>query len=53
MEPLSLTADATATLILSKDLEKGGEQLGEAISDKIGKLVNLIPYIFFCRIRDV
>ena len=42
MEPLSLTASAIATLILSKALEKGGEQLGEAVSNKIGKLLNLI-----------
>ena len=42
MEPLSLTASAIATLIFSKALEKGGEQLGEAVSDKIGQLLNLI-----------
>ncbi len=42
MEPLSLTASAIATLILSKALEKDGERLGEAISDKIGQLLNLI-----------
>lgn len=42
MEPLSLTAGAIATLIFSKALEKGGEKLGEAVSDKIGQLLNLI-----------
>ena len=42
MEPLSLTAGAIATLIFSKALEKGGEKLGETISDKIGQLLNLI-----------
>ncbi|MGK7948088.1 MAG: hypothetical protein AB4368_04610 [Xenococcaceae cyanobacterium] len=42
MEPLSLTASAIATLIFSKALEKGGEQLGEAVSEKIGQLLNLI-----------
>lgn len=31
-----------ATLIFSKALEKGGEQLGKAVSDKIGQLLNLI-----------
>ena len=42
MEPVTLTAGEIATLIFSKALEKGGEQLGEAISDKIGQLLNLI-----------
>ena len=42
MEPLSLTANVIATTIFSKALEKGGEQLGEAIFDKIGQLLNLI-----------
>ena len=42
MEPITLTATAIATLIFSKALEKGGEQLGKAVSDKIGKLLNLI-----------
>ena len=42
MEPLSLTASAIATLIFSKALEKGGEELVTAISDKIGQLLNLI-----------
>ena len=39
MEPITTTI---ATLVLSKALEKGCEQLGDAISDKIGQLVNLI-----------
>ena len=42
MEPITLTATAIATLISSKALEKGGEQLGEAVSNKIGQLLNLI-----------
>ena len=42
MEPVSLTAGAIASLIFSKALERGGEQLGEAISNKIGQLLNLI-----------
>lgn len=42
MEPVSLTAGAIATVIFSKAIEKGGEQLGEAIADKIGQLLNLI-----------
>ena len=42
MEPLSLTAGAIATLIFSKALEKVGEKSGEAVSNKIGQLLNLI-----------
>ena len=42
MEPLSFTAGAIANIIVTKALEKGGEQLGEAISNKIGQLLNLI-----------
>ena len=42
MEPITLTAGTITSLIFSKALEKGGEQLGEAISDKIGQLLNLI-----------
>ena len=42
MEPITLTATAIATLIFSKALEKSGEQLGEAVSNKIGQLLNLI-----------
>ena len=42
MEPVSLTAGAIATLIFSKALEKGGEQLGEVAFDRIGKLLNVI-----------
>lgn len=42
MEPITLTATAIATVIFSKALEKGGEQLGEAVSNKIGQLLNLI-----------
>ena len=46
MESLSLTANAISTLILSKALEKGGEQLGEAVFDKMGQLLNLISEKF-------
>ena len=42
MEPITLTATAIATVIFSKALEKGGEQLGEAVSNKVGQLLNLI-----------
>lgn len=42
MEPITLTVKAIATLIFSKALEKGGEQLVTAISGKIGQLLNLI-----------
>ena len=42
MEPVTLTAGTIASLIFSKALEKGGEQLGEAVSDKIGQLLKVI-----------
>ncbi|MGB5637209.1 MAG: hypothetical protein WBM86_31105 [Waterburya sp.] len=42
MEPLSITASAIATLIFSKALEKGGEQLGEAVFKKIGQIVSAV-----------
>ena len=40
MEPLTTTAIASA--LLFKAFEKSGEKLGEAISAKMGKLLNLI-----------
>ena len=46
MEAVTLTAGAIATLIFSKALEKGGEKLGETISDKIGQLLNFISEKF-------
>ena len=42
MDPITLTATAIATLIFSEALKTGGKKLGEAVSDKIGQLVNLI-----------
>ncbi len=51
MEPATLTAGAIslgeaasliATLIFSKALEKGGEKLGEVVSEKIGQLLKVI-----------
>ena len=42
MEPGTLTLTAIASLIFSKALEKGGEQLGEAAYKKIGQLLNVI-----------
>jgi putative Ca2+/H+ antiporter (TMEM165/GDT1 family) len=38
----SLTTVAIASALLFKAFEKGGEKLGEAVSDKIGKLLNII-----------
>ena len=38
MEAITLTATAIASLIFSKALEKGGEQLGEAVFNKIGQI---------------
>jgi hypothetical protein len=44
VEPVTLTATATAiaTIIFNKALEKGGENLGDVVSQKIGQLVHLI-----------
>lgn len=39
---MELTVTAIATLIFSKALETGGERVGEAVSNKIGQLLNLI-----------
>lgn len=40
MEPLTTTVIASA--LLFKALEKGGEKLGEVVSDKVGQLLNVI-----------
>lgn len=40
MEPITTTM--IATLILSKAAEEGGKKLGEAVSNKLGQLFNLI-----------
>lgn len=42
MEPITTTATAITAIIFSKALEKGGEKLGEAVSQKIGQLLNSI-----------
>jgi len=42
MEPLSLTAGAIATLVLTKALEKVGEKFGEQAMEQAGKLMNLL-----------
>src|SRR6478672_9373691 len=39
MEPLSLTAGAIATLVLTKALEKSGEKLGEKVMELGGDLM--------------
>lgn len=46
MEPLSLTAGAIATLVLTKALEKTGEKLGEKALEQSGKLAKLIKEKF-------
>ncbi len=42
MEPLTSGAIAVAALMLNKAVEKSGEKLGEAVSQQIGKLGQLI-----------
>jgi Txe/YoeB family toxin of Txe-Axe toxin-antitoxin module len=42
MEPISSAAIAVATLIFNKALEKTGEKLGEAVSQQVGKLAQLV-----------
>ena len=42
MESITFTATAIATIIFSKALETSGENLGEAVSHKIGQLLNFI-----------
>lgn len=44
MEPLSLTAGAIATLVLTKALEKTGEKLGEKAIEQGGKLMQLLKH---------
>ena len=42
MEPISLTAGAIATLVLTKAFEKTGEKLGENVIEQGGKLMKLL-----------
>lgn len=42
MEPISLTAGAIATLVVTKAFEKTGEKLGEKALEQSGKLARLI-----------
>jgi hypothetical protein len=42
MEPLSTAAVAIASIIVTKTFEKTGEKLGEAFTDQVGQLVNLL-----------
>jgi uncharacterized protein YqeY len=42
MEPVSLTAGAIATLVLTKAIEKTGEKLGEKALEKGGELMQLL-----------
>jgi hypothetical protein len=44
MEPITITTVATAiaTVIFNKAIEKGGENLGQEVSNKIGQLLHLI-----------
>lgn len=42
MEPLTSGAIAVAALILNKAFEKTGEKLGEAVSQQIGKLGQMV-----------
>ncbi|MFB8788237.1 MAG: hypothetical protein U7123_05165 [Potamolinea sp.] len=46
MEPISLTAGAIATLVVTKAFEKSGEVLGEKALEQSGKLVKLIKEKF-------
>ena len=42
MEPVTMTVTAISSLIFSKALEKGGEQLGETVCKKMSQLLNVI-----------
>lgn len=44
IEPVTITATANviATIIFNKAIEKGGENLGEAVSNKIGELLDFV-----------
>ena len=44
IDPATITATATAiaAVIFNKAIEKGGENLGEAISNKVGELLNFV-----------
>ena len=46
MEPISLTAGAIATLVVTKAFEKSGEVLGEKTLEQGGKLVQLLKARF-------
>lgn len=46
MEPISLTAGAIATLVVTKAFEKTGEKLGEKALEQSGKLAKLIKEKF-------
>ena len=42
MEPLTTAAIAVATLIFKKAFEKTGDKLGEAVSNQVGNLMQLL-----------
>ncbi len=44
IDPISLSASAIATLVLTKALEKTGETLGEKVMEKGGKLMKLLKH---------
>ena len=39
---ITATAIAIATVIFTKAIERGGENLGEAVSNKIGQIVSVV-----------
>ena len=42
MEPVTATVSMIASVLFSKALEKGGEQLADTVSEKIGQLSRII-----------
>ena len=42
IDPISLSVEALATLVLTKALEKTGETLGEKTLEQVGKLIKLL-----------
>lgn len=44
IDPATITSTATAiaVIVFNKAIEKGGEDLGEAVSNKIGELLNFV-----------
>ena len=42
IDPISLSAEALTTLVLTKALEKGGETLGEKTLEQVGRLIQLL-----------